>query len=100
MSARSGAETKFGDCEKLKTDLSNNVAACGTEKQGLSMALQVSRLCHSQACLIFCFVQEANNAKQAAEEALQAQQNAKEAADKAAADKAAAEAAAKAKPAA
>merc|ERR1712123_454893 len=83
-SARSGAETKFAECEKQKTDLSNSVAACGTEKDGLNSALQ-----------------EANNARIAAEEALQAQQKAaeeaaaaKEAADKAAADKAAADKAA------
>merc|ERR1712123_260672 len=85
-SARSGAETKFAECEKQKTDLSNSVAACGTEKDGLNVALQ-----------------EANNARIAAEEALQAQQKAaeqaeeqraKEAADKAAADKAAADKAA------
>merc|ERR1712106_1029899 len=92
MSARSGAETKFAECEKQKTDLSNSVAACGTEKDQLNAALQ-----------------EANNARIAAEEALQAQQKAaeeaaaakeaeeqkaKEAADKAAADKAAADKAA------
>merc|ERR1712123_58745 len=92
MSARTGAETKFAECEKQKTDLSNSVAACGMEKGGLNAALQ-----------------EANNAKIAAEETLQAQQKAaeeaaaakqaeeqqaKEAADKAVADKAAADKAA------